>query len=83
MHRNGFSCEWVSRCDLRLWWRVKVWLQWGQVCLPLEPPGVVADGLKGVVGVVALKGVVGVVADILPARRGCCCCWCCWIGVMG
>jgi hypothetical protein len=50
---------------------VNVWLQWGQVCLPLDPPGVVTDGLKGVVGVLALNpGVVGVVAEscseILP-----------------
>lgn len=72
---KGFSCECVRRCDLRLWWRVKVWLQCGHVCFAREPPGVVAEGLKGVVGVVALKpGVVGVVAEraseMLPER-----CW--------
>lgn len=74
--RNGFSCEWVRRCDFRLWCLVNVWLQCWQVCLPREPPGVVAEGLKGVVGVVALKpGVVGVVAgscsETLPSLSGC------------
>ena len=42
------------------------------MCLPRVPPGVVAEGLKGVVGVVALKpGVVGVCSDTLPALKGC------------
>lgn len=59
----------MRRCDLRLWWRVKVWLQCGHVCLAREPPGVAGE--KGVVGV--KDGVVGVPAgkwgSRLPVRR--------------
>jgi len=59
----------VSRCDFRLWWRVNVFMQCGQVCLP-RAPALEPEGLKGVTGVVGFgnPGVTGV-----PVSFGCDC----------